>query len=144
MTQNLLVGTWSLVSVETRTSDGQITYPWGQDALGYLVYNTDGYMMVAIMSRNRTKFASGDPRRGSVEERAAAYDTYLSYGGRYEVKGDRVIHHMEVCSYPDWTGDKQERIYEFRGDILDLQTTPVLFHGKQQIGHLIWQRVCTK
>jgi hypothetical protein len=141
MTQNRFVGTWRLVSAETRTSDGQITYPWGRDALGYLVYNTDGYMMVAIMSCNPTKFASSDPRGGSVEEKAAAFDTFLSYGGRYEVKGDRVIHHMEVCSYPDWAGDNQERFFEFHDDRLELHAPPVLFHGKQQTGHLIWQRV---
>ncbi len=141
MAQNRFIGTWRLVSYEVRSTDGQITYPWGQDALGYLIYNKDGYMMVAIMSGNRPKFASSDFIGGSVEEKTDAADTYISYGGRYEVKGGRVIHHIEICSYPNWTGVDQERIFEFVGDRLELQSLPTLYGGIQQTAHLIWQRV---
>jgi hypothetical protein len=141
MTQNRFIGTWRLVSAEVRITDGQISYPWGQDALGYLMYNKDGYMMVAIMSGNRPNFASSDFSGGSIEEKAAAIDTYLSYGGKYEVKRDRVIHHIEVSSYPNWTGLDQERIFEFVGDRLELQSLPILFRGKQQTAHLFWQRI---
>ncbi len=141
MAENHFIGTWRLLSYEVRSTDGQITYPWGQDALGYLIYNKDGYMMVAIMSGNRPKFASSDFIGGSVEEKTDAADTYISYGGRYEVKGDRVIHHIEICSYPNWTGVDQERIFEFVGDRLELQSLPILYGGIQQTAHLIWQRV---
>ncbi len=141
MAQNRFIGTWRLVSYEVRSTDSQIIYPWGQDALGYLIYNKDGYMMVAIMSGNRPKFASGDFIGGSVEEKTDAADTYISYGGRYEVRGDRVIHHIEICSYPNWTGVDQERIFEFVDDRLALQSFPILYGSIQQTGHLIWQRV---
>ena len=36
--QTALVGAWRLVSWENRAADGQVTYPMGSDALGYLLY----------------------------------------------------------------------------------------------------------
>src|SRR5215203_6716861 len=49
MTSNPLIGTWRLISWENRSVDGQkISYPLGKDAAGYIMYNEDGYMFVAI------------------------------------------------------------------------------------------------
>jgi hypothetical protein len=141
MAQNPFIGTWRLVSCELRSADGQISYPFGQDAVGYIMYNEDGYMSVAIMGTNRPTFASGDIRGGSTEEKVAAADTYLSYCGRYELQRDKVIHHIEVSFFPNWFGVDQERIYEFDRDRLSLSTPPFLVSDMQQTAHLIWERV---
>ena len=37
-----LVGAWRLLSWENQAADGQVTYPMGTDALGYLLYTADG------------------------------------------------------------------------------------------------------
>jgi hypothetical protein len=37
-----LMGSWKLVSFESRDANGNIVYPWGKDTLGYLMYNEDG------------------------------------------------------------------------------------------------------
>ena len=47
-TPNPLIGTWRLTSWETRSVDGEISYPLGKNAVGYIMYNEDGYMFVAI------------------------------------------------------------------------------------------------
>jgi hypothetical protein len=61
MTSNPLIGTWRLISWETRSVDGQkISYPLGKDAVGYIMYNEDGDMFVAIIRPNRVRFAVGD------------------------------------------------------------------------------------
>ncbi len=61
MTSNPLIGTWRLISWENRSvDDGQVSYPLGKDAVGYIMYNPDGYMFVAIMSSNRPRFAADD------------------------------------------------------------------------------------
>jgi hypothetical protein len=79
MPSNPLVGTWRLISWETRGVDGQkISYPLGKDAVGYIMYNEDGYMSVAIMRPNRVRFAAGDLLGGSPEEKVQAADTYVS------------------------------------------------------------------
>ena len=141
MAQNPFVGTWKLVSCELRKANGQISYPLGQDLVGYIMYNPDGYMSVAFMSANRPHFAAGDIRGGTTEEKVAAADTYVSYCGRYETQQDKVIHRIEVSLFPNWVGVDQERIYQFEGNKLSLSTPPFLVGGSQQTAHLIWERV---
>jgi hypothetical protein len=140
MVQNRFAGTWRLVSWENRSTDA-ITYPFGQDAVGYIMYNEDGYMFVAIMTTNRPPFASGDILGGSLEEKAAAAETLISYCGTYKIQRGRVIHHIEVSSFPNWVGVDQERIFEFKENRLVLSTPPLLVGGKQQTAHLVWERV---
>jgi Lipocalin-like domain len=51
MESNPLIGTWRLVSWENRSvEDDEVSYPLDKDAEGYIMYNPDGYMFVAIMS----------------------------------------------------------------------------------------------
>lgn len=140
MTQNPFVGAWRLLSVELRTLDGQVTYPLGRDAIGYIMYTDNGYMSVAFMSANRSKFVAGDIRGGSIEEKAAAADSYISYCGRYEIQDDKVIHHVEVSFFPNWIGMDQQRFFRLDGNKLYLSTPPMLVSGKQQTSHLIWER----
>jgi hypothetical protein len=141
MTLNPLIGTWRLISWENRSLDGQISYPLGKDAVGYIIYNQDGYMFVAIMRPDRATFAAGDLLSGSIEEKAYAAGTYVSYCGRYEFRGDTVIHHVDLSLFPNWVGVDQERLVEVRGDRLTLSSRPILLGGMQQSAHLIWERV---
>ena len=130
------------MSWENRSIDGQkISYPLGRDAVGYIMYNQDGYMSVTIMRPNRTKFAAGDLLGGSVEEKAQAAETYVSYCGRYEFRGYTVIHHVELSSFPNWVGVDQERLVEREGNRLTLSTRPILLGGMNQTAHLIWEHV---
>jgi Lipocalin-like domain len=133
MASNPLIGTWRLISWENKSvEDGQISYPLGKDATGYIMYNEDGYMFVAIMSPYRLKFAGGDLLSGTKEEEAQAEETFLSYCGRYELREEAVIHQIELSSFPNWVGVDQERLLELRGNRLTLSTHPILMQGKQR------------
>src|SRR5215207_10547556 len=122
MTSNPLVGIWRLISWENRSVDGQkISYPLGKDAVGYIMYNEDGYMFVVIMRPNRVRFAAGDLLGGSTEEKVQAADTYVSYCGRYEFRGGTVIHHVDLSLFPNWVGVEQERLVELRGESIDIE-----------------------
>lgn len=143
MGKNPFVGTWRLVSSEVRSADGQVSYPRGQDAVGYIIYSEDGYMSAVIMPANRTKFAAETLREGSTEEKATAADTYLSYCGKYEVQGEKVIHHVEASLFPNWIGADLERTFQFDGNRLILSPPPRLVDGRQQTSHLTWERVGT-
>ena len=144
MASNPLVGTWRLVSWENRSvGDGEVSHPLGKDAVGYIMYGRDGYMSVAIMRPDRARFAAGDLLGGSVEERARAAETYVSYCGRYEFRGDTVVHRVELSLFPDWVGIEQERLVEVEGDRLTLSTRPILLGGGQRTAHLIWERART-
>jgi hypothetical protein len=141
MRSNPLIGTWRLVSWENRGADGGITYPLGEDAVGYIMYNPDGYMSVAIMRPDRAMFVAGDLLSGSPEEKARAAGTYVSYCGRYEFRGDTVVHQVELSLFPNWVGVDQERLVEVTGDRLTLSTRPILLGGMQRTAHLILERV---
>jgi hypothetical protein len=144
MASNPLVGTWRLVSWENRSvGDGEVSHPLGKDAVGYIMYGRDGYMSVAIMRPDRARFAAGDLLGGTAEERARAAETYVSYCGRYEFRGDTVVHRVELSLFPDWVGIEQERLVEVEGDRLTLSTRPILLGGGQRTAHLIWERART-
>ena len=141
---NPLVGTWRLVSWENRgVGDGGVSHPLGEDAVGYIMYSPDGHMSVAISRPDRARFAAGDLLGGSAEERAQAAETYVSYCGRYEFRGETVVHFVELSLFPDWVGAEQERLVEVSGDRLVLGTRPMVLGGVQRTAHLIWERVRT-
>ena len=140
MTDNPFIGSWKLISFEFRRSDGQVTYPFGQDLQGYIFYNPDGYMSVDFMRNGRPNFQSEGLFSGSIAEKALAYEQYLSYCGRYEIRPEQIIHHIEVSLFPNWTGQDQIRFYQFEGDRLTLSTPPMLVDGLEQTAQLIWQR----
>ena len=59
MASNPLIGTWRLISWQNRSLlDGEVSYPLGKDAVGYIMYGQDRYMSVAIMRPDRPKFAT--------------------------------------------------------------------------------------
>ena len=136
-----LVGAWRLLSWENRAPDGQLTYPMGTDALGYLLYTADGRFSVTISRRGRAGFAAGDLLSGTTEEQARAVEGFVAYAGRYSFHGDRVIHHVELSLFPNWVGTDQERWVELSEDRLTLSASPLLLAGRQQIPRLVWERV---
>jgi hypothetical protein len=141
MSRNRFVGTWRLVSAEHTDSDGKITYLHGKDPVGYIMYNDDGYMCVAIANSSRSNSVSDDRMSATSEEKIAAADTYMSYCGTYEIRDDRIIHHVKVSLFPNNVGKDQERIFQFDGDMLSLTTPPSLIGGARRVGHLVWKRV---
>jgi hypothetical protein len=136
-----LVGAWRLIRGEFIDPDGTISTPWGEDAVGSLLYSPDGAMAATIMMTQRREFAVDDMRCGTDSEMAAAFGTYLAYTGTYEIRGDRVIHHIEASLFPNWTGTDQERLIALAGDRLTLTTPPMTFEGSGRMGRLFWERV---
>jgi hypothetical protein len=142
MPANAFVGAWRLLSFETSTSSGEVSYPLGRDAVGLLLYGQEGCMAVSVMRGDRANFKSADIwGAASPEEKLAAFDSYSSYCGRYKVKHDKIIHHVELSLFPNWSGVGQERYFEFAGDRLTLRTPPTMVGGVEQTAIAIWQRV---
>ena len=87
MASNPLIGTWRLLSWENRSvQDAQVSYPLGKDATGYIMYNEDGFVFVAIMAPHRLRFAADDLLSATKEEEAQAEETYVSYCQCHVVK----------------------------------------------------------
>ena len=140
MDGNPLVGTWRLVSWESRDADGQVSRPFGRDPRGYLIYTADGYMSAILTPVDRLPFAAGDILRGTGEEQARAAATCIAYAGRYTVHEGMVLHHVETSLFPNWVGGAQERRYELDGDRLSLSTGPLLQDGRERRALLVWER----
>jgi hypothetical protein len=141
MNESKFIGTWKLLSLESRTEDGQVAYPLGKDVIGGITYTEQKFMSVSIMQPNRPLFASGDIRGGTVEEKVAAIDGYVSYNGRFSVNDKTIVHHIELSLFPNWIGIDQERYFEFKANTLTLSTPPFLLEGKNSTAHLVWRKV---
>jgi hypothetical protein len=135
------VGVWRLLSLEARSSTGEKSYPFGHDALGYLLYTREGYMSASVMQAGRGNFESADDLQATAYERLAAFNSYSGYSGRYEIRGEKVVHLVEISSFPNWSGKPQERFFAFAGDRLTLTAPPMLIGGIEQTLVAIWQRL---
>ena len=133
----MLIGSWRLLSFELRSPDGQVSYPFGKEVTGYVFYNEQGYMSAAFMGADRARPDSDDLAEVA---KGVNFDAFNAYCGRFEVRGNRIVHFVEVSSLPMWTGTEQERIFEIQGDRLVLETVPLQISGDAPVGYLIWER----
>jgi hypothetical protein len=136
-----LIGTWTLLSWDTRDRDGIVSYPLGPDAVGQLSYDDTGRMSAQLMRRNQQPFSSRDWRQATPEEKAQAWGNYFGYFGQYEVDeaASAVVHHIEGSWFANLVGASEVRHYRFEGErlILDADT---------EWGHvqIVWQKLKTK
>jgi lipocalin-like protein len=141
MTQPGTLGTWKLVSMESRSASGRVISGFYDD--GYLMYTADGYVSAVLMKGRRARFATDSVDGGTPEEKARAMDTYLSYGGRYYVDGEIVTHHVLFSLFPNWIGSDQVRrlALDPAGDTLTIATVnPTVLQDEEFYSYLIWQR----
>jgi hypothetical protein len=132
-----LVGTWKLVS-NTSTNDTGEVFSFGPNPIGLLTYTADGRMSV-VNARSDRKPPSIPP---SIEERAEAFLTCGAYAGSYTVDGDKVVHHIEVCSVQNIGDTDQVRTAKLEGDRLTLRggfaVKGVIRAAKSE---LVWERL---
>ncbi|MCC6735978.1 MAG: lipocalin-like domain-containing protein [Bauldia sp.] len=141
MADDPLVGTWTLRSWRNEASDGTVTHPMGEDAVGFLVYSSDGHVSAHLARRDRPPFARADMVSGTAAENTAAMTTHISYVGTYEFDGANVVHHALLSSFPNWSGTDQVRRATFSGNTLLLSGEPMSFEGRTVIAHALWERV---
>ncbi len=136
-----LAGTWKLVAWRRAAEDGTITYPLGEDASGLLIYTADGRMAVQMAAANRPPLATDDPPLGGdAQKRAAAYSTCLAYFGSYELRGDSVVHRIDVSLFPNWSGAEQSRPFTYAGNELVLRTPPMEGVNGTVVNEIAWAR----
>jgi hypothetical protein len=136
-----LVGGWLLERWDY-TIDGESRgYPMGEDAVGQILYTSDG-RMAAILSMASRPLLTGDQfHKAPSEEREVAALTYVSYGGTYEVEGDVVTHHVEFALFPNWVGTDLVRRISYDADLLVLTGEPETSStGKTVVNRLFWRR----
>jgi hypothetical protein len=117
-----ILGAWRLVHSKGIDKDGKVSYPFGADAIGYIVYSESGIMAVQI---------SRKIHRGS-----SIAEDYLAYFGRYEIDEEKHVikHFLEGQLVAGRFADKEERRYELNGNRLSLKPVGNLQH------EILWQR----
>ena len=128
---NQLVGTWRLVSAEDIASNGTVTYPFGKEASGVLIYDVAGTVAVQVMRKDRTKWA---PFEDATPQPLLSY---VAYFGTFEVDETKhiVTHHIKGHLDPSRIGTDNLRQYELTGDKL------MLIELDRPARHVTWERV---
>jgi lipocalin-like protein len=132
-----LVGTWRLLSYETRDAGGRTGRPYG-DAVGRLEYDGNGNMAGQVMRPGRASVEVGDD---VARQMRAAYLGYIAYFGTYEIASDAhtVVHHVQGALNPAWVGTDRVRAMRFEGERLILST--VVLKAGQTVTHVLtWER----
>ena len=137
-----LAGAWCLVSSEFSTANGNVIYPFGEDAVGMANFDASGYMSAQIMRPNRPTFAGAAPASGPLEEIQAAIQGYVAYYGRCEGEGEHQTSttHVEGSMYPNWVGGQQVRFYELTTKQLILKPAPIVYGDEEFTGVLAWEK----
>jgi hypothetical protein len=138
-----VLGTWELVSyTEGDNHGGPITYPLGPDALGLIMYTSDGYMSAQIMRPDRPAFDRPETGGGTPEQAEAAAVGYLAYSGPFTVdENTGVLHHQpRVSLLPNWLNHTQIRHSTLDGDHLTLSAITAASDGIETLSTLLWKR----
>jgi hypothetical protein len=139
-----LVGTWRLVTTEGRPGGAKREH----NPSGYIIYDSTGHVNVQIMLRNdRARFVSEDLAKATIQEKALAFDSYLSYYGTYTVNEAKgiITHHVEGSLDPNDIGKDLVRYFEFSEDRITLIPTRLVENNlvpKSEVKRrLTWEKV---
>lgn len=133
-------GRWEILAWEQLYDDGRVVHPMGVELEGFIEYGPHG-MFCVVARKNREPFHSGGQWSASDAEKAAAYGSYLTYAGGYEVQGDTVLHHVRHSLFPNWEGGSQRRIAQLEGDVLALSARLEEGTPEARTARLLWRRV---
>jgi type II secretory pathway pseudopilin PulG len=136
--KELIVGTWLLDSVYDQYQDGKKTNPWGPGVKGIAMYNANGWFSWQMMSADRSKTASNNPR-DPVGQAIAHFGTYT-----VDEAAKTMSTHIERCTFPQWDGTDGTVAIAFpsEDDLTITLTKPIPDpSGGSFIPHLFLKRV---
>jgi len=116
------IGVWKLASCELKASNGNISYPYGEQPVGRIAYDKAGRMSAQLMRPGRSS------RDGAG---------FTAYFGAYDIDeaSRTVIHHVQASINPSWVGTDLKRTYEFSSNRLTLTAV-----SGQGVMRLVWER----
>jgi hypothetical protein len=115
---SIIEGTWKLESFEVQNANGEIGYPFGNDAIGYVDYTPSGHFSVQYMPKDQ----NGNKLKG------------VSYFGKYEYnrEKDYIVHHVEGSLFPNEEGLDKIRHSRVRGKSLTLTCPPLKWGADEE------------
>jgi hypothetical protein len=134
-----LVGGWRLASWRNQASDGQVTYPMGTDALGYVLYTADGRFSITISRMGRLGSPPGTCSAGPPRRRPGPWRALLPTRARRSFHGDHVVHCVELSLSRIGLGASRSGGLNSPGPA-DPERQPTVVGG-QAAGIPVWERV---
>lgn len=136
-----LVGSWLLRRWSIAYPDGRPdALPFGDDAVGLLVYAADGWMSATMCRAGRGSLAPALAGSATDADRARAFDGYLAYSGRWVVEGEVVRHDVRMSMNPVLIGTTQLRRAALTGDSLELAADERDARGRSRRHTILWAR----
>lgn len=132
-------GRWEIVSWEQVYDDGRVVHPMGRELEGFIEYGPYG-MFCVIARAGRAHFTTGGQWSAGDADKAAAYGSYLSYAGDYEVEGDTIVHKVRHSLFPNWEGGQQRRRARFQDGLLSLSARFEEGTSEARSAVLTWRR----
>ena len=113
VTKRDIIGTWILVDRGTDDPvDAELSKSrYGEDSKGLLIISKEGWMNAAISWKDRPAL-TGDPSwhtDAPAADKLKAFDTYISYGGKWTLENNIFKTKVEFALNPGWVGKFQER-----------------------------------
>lgn len=135
-----LIGHWKLVSFVEQQAGGPWTDALGANAKGSISYWPTGHMQVLIGAPDRPRFR-GEWDAIPAADKALCLDRMVAYSGRFTVKEDRVLHHVDVCWIPNWEGRDLVRLASFPVSNRLLLRTEAATNGRPRpMQEVLWER----
>jgi hypothetical protein len=132
-----VLGAWRLETFDVVEAGKSPRPRFGNNPVGYLMYTPSGKMSATLSGIHRPPFVS-TAVTPDVESKGQMLSDFLSYAGTYEIKGDRVFHHVEVSVFTNIVGTTLERQFKLEGDTLTIRTITPGMWGDNSI--LVWKR----
>jgi hypothetical protein len=127
-----LLGTWELVAWTRITPSGEASYPMSDKASGRIIYDASGLMSAFLMDPAHVT-GGAPPAKGAHH--------FLSYSGRYAIKGDIVEHDVDLASDPKFVGLILRRRIVQDGEQIVLETLASVGQEARETSHrLVWRR----
>ena len=132
-----LIGAWQLELCATYHPDGSVTYPFGEDAKGQIMYSADGHMGCEITATNRPLLDVQTIYHATDEELGRSMRGFSGYFGTFSVDAAAgiVTHHVQGAWFPNFATMQQPRHYFFEGDLLYLEAMV-----GDDLARLTWRR----
>ncbi|HEY1428161.1 MAG TPA: lipocalin-like domain-containing protein, partial [Candidatus Tumulicola sp.] len=115
-----LIGAWALESFVIDEPGAGEKPRFGPNPVGYLIYTADGHMSATLMGSHRAPLPAPDGSTATHAEVTSSLSNFLSYAGRYEIRGNHVFHHVEVSVFTNLVGTTLERQFTLDGNTLTI------------------------
>lgn len=137
---NILVGEWTLISIENTNADSSKSYPYGDAPQGLLIFEPNGDYAIQILRAVRPKVASNNKSTATPEESIALVQGANSHYGQYIVDEQKhtITYKVAHAFFPNWEGKDLTTIYTLQDDILKSYSTNTTNGGASAV--ITWKR----